>query len=395
MGLSITIAIVAFVIGAVIGALVIKSKMQQTINEKENALVRANTQLESYTNLGEIFQNIADNTINKTQDSLIQKHQTALEPFQKELKEFKEKVELLKNTGIENTAALKEKIDNLTKDSNAIKFKAEELTEALKVNAKGRGMFGEIVLEQILTSSGLINQNDDKAKGNYITQKGFRDLDNPTSKSNMPDAVVFFPEGNRHLIIDSKCPLNYFQEYVNENDDTLKEAHIKNFDNALNTMVEDLSSKYNNLDGLNTPEFKLMFIPLESCVSYVYDNQDLILKANKKNVIIVGPSSLLATLKIIREAWDGKNLSDNMYEVQNHAVNLYEKFCIFLAKMEGLQKNFNTLDTGFKDVFTTMVGPRGLINQFEKFKNLGINPNKQIDVKYLTTNEEIEEEALV
>jgi len=392
MELNIIIAIAAFVCGLGIGVFSLRNRLAnltKQLGEKENELTRAHTKLESYTGLSEIFEKIADNTINKTHESLIQKNQIALEPFKNELNEFKKKVEKLNEDGIKNTTEIKTQIETLTKDSHALKFKAEELTEALRVNSKGRGMFGEIVLEQILSSSGLINKNDDKEKGNYVTQTGFRDLDDPGAKSNIPDAVVYFPEGQKNIIIDSKCPLNHFQEYVNETVEELKDAHIKNFYGALNYMVDDLSEKYNNLDGLNTPDFKLLFIPVEAAYLYAFENKNLILDANKKNILIVGPSTLLAILKVIREAWTTKNMSDNAQEVQNHARTLYEKFCVFLSKMEGLESKFNSLNTGFQDVFTTIKGRGGLIGQFENFKQLGINPSKQIDTKYLSTSDEL------
>ncbi len=380
------IATTSLVIGYLLGVAISKKenvKLQSELILKNQELIKNQTKLENYAELGEIFQNIANNTINQTQESLIKKNQTVLEPFKKELYEFKEKVEQLKNKGIENTTALKEKIDTLTKNSDMLQFKAEELTNSLKANAKERGLFGEMVLEQVLASSGLINKKDNPEKGSYITQKGFKDLNNPTANSLTPDAIVYFPENSRHLVIDAKCPLNYFQNYINTEDVEQKEQYLKEFFNALSRMLEDLSSKYNNLEGLNTPEFKFMFIPIEACLTYIYDRVDIITKATQCNIVIVGPSTLLATLKVIRQAWDDKNISENIKEIQKGAISLYDKFCIFISKLENVGKSFTNVQKDFENLFTTIQGKDGLISRFEKFKQLGINPKKQIDSKYL------------
>ena len=373
------IAILSFIAGITVTATVLHKKLY--LSEKER--IKLEAKLENSASLPEILQQAINDSINKTNESLITKNINALEPFKKELFEFKQKVEALQNTGIENTALIKEKIETLTKDSSQLRFQAEELSNALKTNAKGRGLFGELILEQILNSAGLINKNSSQDLGNYLTQKSFKDKNENNNKLFYPDAIIFYPEDNKHIIIDSKCPLNDFQSFINESDDALKSRHIKNFYNSVWNMVENLSEKYNNLEGLNLPDFKLLFIPLESAYLYILDNQELILNATKKNVIIVGPSSLLAILKIIKQTWDTKQLSENMNEIKNHSVKLYEKFCIFLDRMEKLQTHFNLVNNDFLNLFTTIKGQDGLITRFEKLKMFGLNPTKQIDEKYI------------
>lgn len=377
-------SVVSFFAGAFFMNFLIQKKLVQSKTE----IAKLETQLENFNSLKEIFQKLANDSISQSQETLIKNNQLALQPFRDELKEFKQKVELLQNSNLENSAALKEKIDTLTKDSFQLRFQAEELTNTLKINAKGRGLFGELILEQLLDSAGLINKNADPSMGNYITQKGYKE--SGSTKSNFPDAVIFYPNENKHVIIDSKCALNDFLLFSNEQNEEQKKHYLKNFYNSVWIMAQELSEKYNNLEGLNSPDFKLMFIPVESAYLYILDNQDLTLKITKKNIIIVGPSSLLAVLKIIKEAWDTKNLSDNMLEIKTHAIKLYEKFCIFLDKFEKLGTHFQTVHNDFDGIFTTIKGQDGLINKFEKIKMLGVSPTKHIDKKFITSDSAID-----
>lgn len=181
-------AIAAFFAGAFFMNLINQKKILQSKTE----IAKLETQLANFNSLNDIFQKLANDSIAQTQETLIKNNQIALQPFRDELKEFKQKVELLQNNNIENSAALKEKIDTLTKNSSQLRFQAEELTNTLKINAKGRGLFGELILEQLLNSAGLINKNSDPLNGNYITQKGFKE--NGNTKAVFPDAVIFYPD---------------------------------------------------------------------------------------------------------------------------------------------------------------------------------------------------------
>ena len=385
-------SVLSFLFGVICAFAFLSARINSMRKEKEEAkldLIRLQAQIDNSSSMQENFKKIASEIINQTNSDVLEKNQDLLMPLKTELKEFKEKVELLKNTGIETTSALKEKIDTLRKDSLDLKTQTQSLTDSLKLNSKSRGIFGELVLEQILTSSGLVNKNEDEILGNYITQKGFKNALSPEERALIPDAVVFFPEEQKHIVVDSKCPLNYFQEFMEESDEDKKQECLKNYYSSLEEMIDELSGKYNSLEGLSTPEFKILFIPLEAAYLYTYEKSDLIVYANKKNVTIAGPSTLIAILKIIKECWDTKKISDNMTNLQSAGNSLYETFCVFISKLENLNLKFLSLNTAFQDTFTTIRGQKGLIKQFEKFKQMGLNPNKQISDKYL--NESFEE----
>ena len=325
---------------------------------------------------------------NKALDETNQKNlQSFLNPLKEKIKEFQSKIEEYNITGIKNTQSLKEQIEYLSSQSKMITTQTEKLANAMSNNSKFRGTFGEMMLEKLLKTSGLINKKDDPIKGNYILQEGFRNLDTPGANRIMPDAVIYLGDGDKNIVVDSKASIVNFLEYTNaQNDDEINEA-VKKFYSNVSDRVKELENKYTNLEGLSTPDFSLLFIPFEACMGLIYANQQLIDEANKRNVIIVGPSTLLVALRTINFAWMNKNQNDNIKEILKTGEGIYNKCVTFIGKLEGLSTNFDTLRKGFDSAFTSLKGRGGLFNQIAKFKDLGFNPSNPIDEKYLTENE--------
>lgn len=384
-----------------------KKQLEDKANELNEEFIKVSAEYKSLQNqiknqdeitkkIRDDFTLIANDVIKKEQEDLRKQNQESLElklkPLNENLENFRKRIEEFNTNGEKNTEVLKNQIELLTKESNSIKNQAEELTNAIKINSQNRGVFGEIILEKLLKSSGLLNKKEDEVKGNYITQKSFRDLDNPAAHP-QPDAVVFFPEENKNIVIDAKCPLKPYLEFTNTNKEEEQKQYIKEFYSAIELMIKDLSLKYNNLEGLHTPDFKLMFIPIEACFNYVSVNQDLIEKAAKSNILIVGPASLLATLKLINYMWSQKNQAANINEILAQASSIYDKCRTFIGKMEDVQKKFSTLQGSFDSVFTSIKGRGGLIGQIAKFKELGLSPANQIEEKYI--DEENDDKLLV
>ena len=192
-------------------------KLTETLAGKETELTLYQDFKKQIT---EDFTSIANQVIKDEQKDLREQNKETIEEKLKPLKEnfdkFREKIEEFNKQGIVNTATIKTQIETMMTESTAIKTTADDLSRAIKANAQARGVFGEIILDNILKQTGLINKNDDAVKGNYITQKIFKDLANPNANPK-PDAVVYLPD-NKHIIIDSKCPLNNFVEYCKNND---------------------------------------------------------------------------------------------------------------------------------------------------------------------------------
>ncbi|MCQ2957766.1 MAG: DNA recombination protein RmuC [Candidatus Gastranaerophilales bacterium] len=388
------ISSVCLVIGLILGFLFGKNSNN---NEKfeivklQEQLKTSNENLKNFADLEKLvteqFTNIANKTILDKQNNLSEQNSKLLEPLSKNLELFKTRLEELTKEGSKNTETIKTQIETLLSENKIIKNTANELTKALKENSQARGELGEIILENILKASGLKNKNEYGEMGNYITQTGFRDLNNPSSPLIRPDAVIFFPD-NKNIIVDSKLALNDFKEFANCDNEEDKQKYLKSFYNQVESMAEELGGKYNNLDGLNTPDFKLMFIPFEGILSYIMDNQKLIEFATTKNVVIVGPSTLIATLKIISYCWAQKNQAENIKQILKIGESMYSKCNILIEKIEILKNRFLSVEGYFDEVMKPISGKGGLTSLVDKFVDFGLNPSKKINEKYLPENEE-------
>ncbi len=396
--MEILAVILAFAIGFLLAFILLKNKNTKLeienakLGEKINSILQNNKEKENYCDIiKQEFVNLANQAIlekNRVLEESNQKNlQNTLLPLKEKIKEFQTKIEEYNITGIKNTQSLKEQIEYLSAQNKMITNKTEELANALSANSKFRGSFGEMILERLLKVSGLIDKNEDAIKGNYILQGGFKSLDNSGGNRIMPDAVIYLGEGDKNIIVDSKAPISGYLDYTNAKDDDEANNCIKKFYSNTLDRIKELENKYTNLEGLNTPDFTLLFIPFEACMGLIYANNTLVEEANKRNIIITGPSTLLATLRMINNIWMNKNQNDNIKSILKTGEGIYAKCQTLIGKLEGLSSNFETLRKGFDGVFTSLKGRGGLFGQIEKFRELGFNPVNPIDEKYLTENE--------
>ena len=364
-------------------------KCREQLNSKEN-IIKNFQDIEKLVK--EQFTNIANQKLLENQSSLNEQNTKLLEPLSKNLEIFRTRIEEFSKEEKANALTIKTQIETLMNENKLIKNSANELTKALKENSQSRGAFGEIILENLLKASGLKNKKEYGENGNYITQTGFRDLDNPSSPSVRPDAVIFFPD-SKNIIVDSKLPLNDFLEFANTEDENEKAKWLTEFYSQTEKMVEELSNKYNNLDGLQTPDFKLMFVPVESIMSYVVANQRLLEFANSKNIIIVGPSTLMSALRIINYCWTQKNQAENIEQILKTGESFYAKCIVLTEKLSVLRNKFLSVDAYFDEVLKPLSGKGGLTSLADKFRAFGLNSNKKISDKYLPSDNEEEEPA--
>ena len=332
------------------------------------------------------FQAASNEVLIEKQKTLQEQNLTSLEgflkPLKERIKEFQTKVEQFDETGKINNATLKQKIEELIKQNQITCNQTEKLSSAISQNSKFRGTLGEMILDKLLKSSGLIDKKENPQKGNYETQVAFHTNDENNSQRNV-DAVVYLSEGTKSIVIDSKASLVEFMNFVEEEDDEMKQKHLLLFLKDVNDRVNELSNKYTNLKEINTPDFTIMFIPFENSLTYIYQNNKLIEDALNKNIIIAGPSTLIATLRTINYAWAQKNQFDNIKNITKLAQTIYEKCTVLIQKFESVQTSFETVRKNFDGVFATIKGRGGLIGQVEKLKDYGLSPSKQIESKYL------------
>ena len=396
MNITILYIIISFLLGCFLTFILCFIKINGLIrdNAKLDAELKAceqfkNNEEKLYELIKKEFNSCANEVLLQKQKSLQEENKVSLEsflnPLKEKIKEFQSKVEAADETGKINTATLKQKIEDLVKQNQITLTQTEKLSNALSENSKFRGSMGEMILDKLLKSSGLIDKKENPIKGNYETQIGFKDADGSTG-SKIVDAIVYLSENNRSIIIDSKASLAEFINFTEAEDEIDKQKHLNLFLNDVNDRVKELSNKYTNLEGLNTPDFTVMFIPFEAPLTYIYANNKLIEDAIKQNVIIAGPSTLIATLRTINYSWAQKNQFDNIKDITKLGASIYDKCVTFIQKIEGVQTSFDVVRKKFDDVFTTIKGKGGLLGQVEKLKEFGLTPSKEIEDKYLEEN---------
>ena len=392
--------VISFILGALICGIVLYlffTKKQASVNEE---LINLKTQIETTGNLQEIIKNdfvkLANETIKNEQEDLRKQNREALEvkilPLKNELGEFKNKVEKFNLAGVENTTKIVEQILNLEKNNKLIAQEAKNLTEALTKNQNVKGAYGENILDTVLEYCGM-REGIHYDKQLVTTSSNLKDNEDHIIR---PDIVINLP-GNRHIIIDSKVTLTSYLEYI---DDPSK---LKDFKMEVKKRISDLANKnYQNAENLWQPDFIMMYIPIETSLSLLYEDADLINSAYKSKIIIVGTASLLATMRLVDQLFAQEKQCESVGEIVNAGVNLYETFVQFCEDLIDVQKRFE--DVGKKLNTTINRFKRGnknkpsLFSQVEALKELGINSAKTIPDKLLEEideNSEAVEEVLI
>ncbi len=400
---NILIAAVSFMAGAIISGFVLNKKVENAKKEandlkSENSGLLSKIEIfkdgaaneEKLKNLvKEEFSSLAAKVLVEKQQFLTEQSKDSLEtfltPLKEKIKEFQIKVEENSESGKINAATIKEKIEDLVRQNRITCDITEKLSSAISKNSKYRGAMGEMILEKILKSSGLIDKKENPLNGNFETQKGFRPKDG-SEGTKIVDAVIYLSEGTKSVVVDSKAPLSEFIGFVDSDNDDEKKKHLDAFMNDVYDRIKELSGKYSNLEGLQTPDFTIMFIPFEYPLTYIYSNSALIEHAISENIIIAGPSTLIATLRTIKYSWSQKNQYENIQEITKLGKSIYEKCFTMIQKIENVQTSFDTVRKKFDDLFATVKGKGGLIGQIEKLKEMGIEPSKKINEKYLEEN---------
>lgn len=302
---------------------------------------------------------------------------TLLDPLQEKISIFEKRVEESQKENIGIHASLKEQLLHLQTQNIRISQEAENLTKALKGDTKIQGNWGELVLERVLEKSGLEKGRE------YFTQERFY---SEHGKLYIPDVVIHLPN-NKKMIIDSKVSLVSYERYVNEDCEEEKKLHLKNHINSIKKHVNQLSSKnYYEIYANHTLDFILLFIPIETAFSVAL-NQDSSLynKAFEENIVIVTPSTLLATLKTIDSMWNNQKQQRNAYEIAKTAGNLYDKFEGFLQDLLRIGKKIDEAKNEYGNAMNKLVEGRGnLVSQIHNLKKMGAKAKKSLPEEILT-----------
>ena len=304
-----------------------------------------------------------------------------LKPLQTKLTEFKEQVSNSYEKESRERFALKHEIERLANLNLKISDEARSLTNALKGDSKIQGNWGELVLESILESSGLRKGEE------YLVQDSHTQTDGSRLQ---PDVIIKLPEG-RHLVIDSKVSITAYAKHTEaaSTDEADKEllAHIQ----SIRQHIQGLSGKnYAGIADISSVDFVLMFIPIEPAfLSALKSAPNLYQEALSKNIVLVCPSTLMATLRTVAHLWRQDQQNKNSMEIARQCANLYDKFVGFVEDLEQIGKRLDQAQSSYHDAFNKLkTGKGNLIKAAEKVKELGVKPNKMIASNLLTQDDE-------
>ncbi|SDQ67589.1 DNA recombination protein RmuC [Flagellimonas zhangzhouensis] len=382
-----------------------KKQLQLEKEQQSNQLVRyqanmenlerANAeQKEEVEKLQEKFTKEFENLANKILDEKSEKFtksnkeniENILTPLNKKIKEFEEKVEKSQKENISIHSALKEQLLNLQTQNLKITQEAENLTKALKGDSKMQGNWGELVLERVLEKSGLEKDREYSVQQSFKREDGTRVL---------PDVIIHLPDGKK-MVVDSKVSLTDYERYTNAEEDD-KPKFLKDHINSLRRHVEQLSAKkYEDLYEMESPDFVLMFVPIEPAFA-VAINEDVSLynKAFEQNIVIVTPSTLLATLRTIDSMWSNEKQQRNAMEIARQAGALYDKFVGFMQDLTQVGKKMDDAKGEYKNAMNKLFDGRGnIVVSIEKLRTMGAKAKKVLPEPILKRAEEDDFESL-
>ena len=321
------------------------------------------------------FENLANKILEEKSNKFTAQNKENLKiilnPLQEKIKIFEDKVDKTHKESIDYHAALRQQILGLKELNQQMSKETLNLTKALKGDNKMQGNWGELVLERVLEKSGLEKDRE------YFVQQSFT---NDDGKRVLPDVVIHLPD-NKKMIVDSKVSLTAYEQFVNEDDDTSKAQFLKEHIASLKRHIEQLSEKkYEDLYQIESPDFVLLFIPIEPAFAVAINSDNhLYNKAFEKNIVIVTPSTLLATLRTIDSMWNNEKQQKNAIEIARQAGALYDKFQGLLSDLITIGKRIDDSKKEYSNAMNKLVDGRGnLITSIEKLKKMGAKAKKSI-----------------
>lgn len=326
------------------------------------------------------FENLANTILEQKSEKFTSINKENIEqilnPLQEKIKIFEEKVEKNSNDFIARHSQLGEKLQQLHEQNIRISEEANNLTKALKGENKTQGNWGELILERVLERSGLMKDREYFVQKSHETHEG---------KKLLPDVVLHLP-GEKRMVIDSKVSLVAYEKYVNEEDEEKRARHLKDHIRSLNNHIQELSSKkYEDLYRMESPDFVLMFIPVEPAL-YLAQNFDnsFYYTAFQKNILLVSPTTLLSVLRTIDTLWSNEKQQQNALEIASHAASLYHKFKLLLDELETVGKRLRSTTSAYDDAMKKLTGQQNLIKDIDQLEALGISPKQKLTQKWLS-----------
>jgi DNA recombination protein RmuC len=295
-----------------------------------------------------------------------------LNPFREKMSEFSKKVEEMHLTDTKDRLKLHSDISRIVEASARMSQETENLTRALKGDVKLQGNWGEMILEKILESSGLRSGEE------FIMQGKDLKLKDEEGKHQMPDVIIHLPD-NKHLIIDAKVSLVAYERYINNQN----EEDLSLFFDSLYAHINGLSNKrYQHLEKMVTPDYVMLFVPLEGAFMLAMQkDKELFTHAWEKNIVLVSPSTLLATLRTVASLWKQERQTKNAIEIARQAGALYDKFVAVAEDLDTIQGQIKRVDDSFEILRGKMItGKESVASRMENLRDLGARTSKQLQV---------------
>ncbi len=348
--------------------------LKKTLEEEKARMEEVKNQMKQEFKIiaNEILKNNSEEFKAKSKEDI----DSLIKPLKEKIETFEKKVDETYEKGVKDQTELKAEMKKIYELSKQLDKDAQNLTKALKSDSKQQGNWGEVVLERILEESGLIKGQE------YFIQESGKNIDGTTIR---PDVIVRLP-GKKYIIIDAKVSLTAYQEYVSSEDEDVKRIALKRHIESVKRHVKELSEKnYPSFEGMTTPDFVLMFMPVEPAfAAAIQADHNLFTYAWDRRVVIVSPTTLLATLRTIEAIWKQEKQTKNALEIARHAASLYDKFVGFLKDLEKVGVNIDRTKSAYDDAVKKLSQGRGnLVTQVEKLKDLGVKTQKTIDANLL------------
>ena len=329
------------------------------------------------------FKNLANEIFEEKNKKSKENLGEILNPLKEKIAEFEKRVEDSHKESLQNNSALKEQLLHLKELNQQITLEAGNLTRALKGDSKAQGNWGEFILEKILEKSGLRKGDEYEMQESHTTEEG---------KRYQPDVVVKLPD-HKNLIIDSKVSLVAYERCVSCDDENERTTFLKQHILSLRNHIKGLSEKnYQNLYNIGSLDFVLLFIPIEPAFSLAVQNdQQIFLDAYDKNIVMVSPSTLIATLRTISSIWKNEYQNRNAIEIARQGGDLYDKFVNFSNDLLKVGEQLKTTKKSYDDAMNKLVEGKGnLVGRVGKLKELGAKTTKQMDQRLIDRADEEE-----
>jgi DNA recombination protein RmuC len=333
----------------------------------------------------EKFENLANKIFEEKSKKFTEQNKTQiddlLKPLGEKIKDFEKKVTDVYNDENKERATLKGEITKLFELNQQMAKEANNLTRALKGETKTQGNWGEIILETILEKSGLKKGYEYRAQESFLTAEGKRVL---------PDIIVNLPD-KKHIVVDSKVSLVAYERYVSIESEEEKALALKEHISSARKHVKDLSEKnYQGIYELNTVDFVLLFMPIEPAFSLaLHSDQELFHYAIERKIVIVSPSTLLATLKTVTYLWQQEKQNKHVMQIADEATAMYEKFVGFTEALIDIGKKMDDSKKSYEIAMGRLsTGPGNVVKRIENLKTLGMKYTKSIDQKLIDRSNE-------